>query len=199
MFFMQQSRVKNALLLLITFLKIGLFTFGGGIAMIPLIQNEVVDKKKWITSSEILDIITISESTPGPIAINAATYIGYKVAGIFGSICATIGVIIPSFVIIFIISLFYEQFMQIQFINNIFKGLKVGVIFLLFQAVITLSKNIKKNILSISLFVFALTINILFTVFNVPFSSLSIVLIVLGIIIGIINQSIKDIISRRSK
>lgn len=167
--------------------------------MIPLIQNEVVDKKKWITSSEILDIITISESTPGPIAINAATYIGYKVAGIFGSICATIGVIIPSFVIIFIISLFYEQFMQIQFINNIFKGLKVGVIFLLFQAVITLSKNIKKNILSISLFVFALTINILFTVFNVPFSSLSIVLIVLGIIIGIINQSIKDIISRRSK
>lgn len=167
--------------------------------MIPLIQNEVVDKKKWITSSEILDIITISESTPGPIAINAATYIGYKVAGIFGSICATIGVIIPSFVIIFIISLFYEQFMQIQFIYNIFKGLKVGVIFLLFQAVITLSKNIKKNILSISLFVFALTINILFTVFNVPFSSLSIVLIVLGIIIGIINQSIKDIISRRSK
>ena len=196
---MQQSRVKNALLLLITFLKIGLFTFGGGIAMIPLIQNEVVDKKKWITSSEILDIITISESTPGPIAINAATYIGYKVAGIFGSICATIGVIIPSFVIIFIISLFYEQFMQIQFINNIFKGLKVGVIFLLFQAVITLSKSIKKNILSISLFVFALTINILFTVFNVPFSSISIVLIVLGIIIGIINQSIKDIISRRSK
>ena len=89
--------------------------------------------------------------------------------------------------------------MQIQFIYNIFKGLKVGVIFLLFQAVITLSKNIKKNILSISLFVFALTINILFTVFNVPFSSLSIVLIVLGIIIGIINQSIKDILSRRSK
>ncbi|MGM9873596.1 MAG: chromate transporter [Bacilli bacterium] len=196
---MQDNKLKNAFLLFITFFKIGLFTFGGGIAMIPLIQNEVVEKKKWMRAGEILDVITISESTPGPIAINSATYVGYKVCGVLGSIFATLGVIIPSFTIIFIISLFYEQFIKIAFINNIFKGLKVGVIFLLIQAIISLSKGVKKNIFSLILFVLALTINILFTVFNIPFSSLSIVLIACGLVIGVVKEVINDVNGKKGK
>ena len=87
--------------LFLTFLKIGLFTFGGGYAMISIIENNCVEKKKWITHDEMMDITVIAESTPGPIAINCATFVGYKIAGILGAIAATFGVVAPSFVIIF--------------------------------------------------------------------------------------------------
>ena len=111
------------LILFLTFLKIGAFTFGGGYAMIPIIEDEVTRKRKWITATEILDVIAISESTPGPIAVNTATYVGYKVGGILGSIFATLGLAIPSFVIIFVISFFYKDFMQWKVIAAMFKGL----------------------------------------------------------------------------
>ena len=102
--------------------------------MIPIIQDEVTRKRKWITNEEIFDIIAISETTPGPIAVNTATYIGYKIAGVIGSIVATLGLAIPSFIIIFVISYFYKDFMQWTVIQAAFKGLKVGVVILLITA-----------------------------------------------------------------
>ncbi|MBQ1988903.1 MAG: chromate transporter, partial [Clostridia bacterium] len=98
------DKLKKALQLFLTFFKIGAFTFGGGYAMIPLIQKEVVEEKKWITDDDILEIIAIAESTPGPIAINSATFVGYRVCGFWGSFFSTLGVVLPSFVIILIIS-----------------------------------------------------------------------------------------------
>ena len=174
------------LILFLTFMKIGLFTFGGGYAMIPIIEEEVAKKRKWISEIEILDVIAISETTPGPIAVNAATYVGYKVGGILGSIFATLGLAIPSFVIIFVISFFYKDFMKIKAIVAIFKGLKVGVILLLISAVFKLKKGVKVNLVGIILFVIALSATILFSIFNVGFHYLSLCLILLGIIVGLV-------------
>ena len=154
--------------------------------MIPIIQNEVTRKRKWITDAEILDIIVISETTPGPIAVNTATYVGYKVNGILGSIFATFGLALPSFVIIFVISYFYKDFMQWQVIQAAFKGLKVGVIILLINAVIKLKKNVKFDLISIILFVLTLAIMILSTIFDFGFKYLSLCLILFGLLIGIV-------------
>ena len=106
--------------LFLSMLKIGLFTFGGGYAMIALIENEFVSKKKWIDKEEFLDMVAISESTPGPLAINSATYIGYKTAGVAGAFSATIAVCIPSFVIIYVISLFFDQFLSLEYAQYAF-------------------------------------------------------------------------------
>ena len=173
------------LVLFLTFLKIGAFTFGGGYAMIPIIEDEVTKKRKWISEMEILDVIAISETTPGPIAVNAATYVGYKVSGILGSIVATIGLAIPSFTIIFIISFFYQDFMKWQIIAAMFKGLKVGVILLLLNALFKLKKGVKTNLIGVILFVITLSATLLFSIFNVNFRYLSLCLILLGIIVGI--------------
>ena len=154
--------------------------------MIPIIEEEVAKKRKWISEMEILDVIAISESTPGPIAVNTATYVGYKVGGIAGSIFATLGLAIPSFVIIFVISFFYKDFMQWKPMIAIFKGLKVGVILLLISALFKLKKGVKVNAIGIILFVLALCASIAFTIFNVNFRYLSLCLILLGIIVGIV-------------
>ena len=172
--------------LLLTFLKVGALTFGGGYAMIPIIQEEVTKKKKWISEMEILDIIAISESTPGPIAVNTATYVGYKVSGVIGSIIATFGLAIPSFVIIFVISYFYKDFMQWTVIQAAFKGLKVGVILLLFNAVLKLKKGVKVNLVSIILFVITLSLMVLSAIFDFGFKYLSLCLILFGILVGVI-------------
>ncbi len=174
------------LVLFLTFMKIGAFTFGGGYAMIPIIEEEVAKKRKWISEMEIIDVIAISESTPGPIAVNTATYVGYKVGGILGSIFATLGLVIPSFVIIFVISFFYKDFMQWKPMIAIFKGLKVGVILLLISALFKLKKGLKVNAIGIILFVLALCVSIAFTIFNVNFRYLSLCLILLGIVVGIV-------------
>ena len=158
---------KNAFVLLIelfiSFFKVGLLTFGGGYAMIPIIQKEVVEKRKWMNGNDILDILAISESTPGPIAVNSATYVGYKVMGFWGSLVATIGLAIPSFIIIFVISLFYEKFLSFHVVNAIFKGVKVGVIILLILAVIKLKKNVEVNTLGLVLFTITLVGMLLLT------------------------------------
>lgn len=161
--------------------------------MIPIIQDEVSHKKKWIKDSEIIDIIAISESTPGPIAINAATYVGYKVAGILGSIFATLGLIIPSFAIIFVISYFYKDFMAIKAFQAIFKGLKIGVVILLFNAFIKLSKGVKLNLFSFILFIIGLTVMILANCLPNSFNYWSLSLIAFGILCGIFSV----IISRK--
>ncbi len=117
-----------------TFFKIGGFTFGGGYAMIPLIQTETVDKKGWITQEDILEIVAIAESTPGPIAINSATFVGYRVAGVLGSMCATLGVVLPSFVIIYLLSFVLRQFQDLQAVKYAFVGIRAGVLALLFKS-----------------------------------------------------------------
>lgn len=182
----KESLFYKLLILFLTFMKIGAFTFGGGYAMIPIIEEEVTKKRKWITEMEIMDILAISESTPGPIAVNTATYVGYKVAGISGGILATIGLTIPSFVIIFVISFFYKDFMQWPVIQAMFKGLKIGVIILLFSAVLKLKKGVKVNFIGTLLFVIALTLMLVFSFIDTGFKYLSLCLILLGIITGIV-------------
>ena len=125
--------MKHLFELFIMFFKIGLFTFGGGYAMISQIKEIIVEKKKWITEEELLEIITIAESTPGPIAINMATYIGYKRKKVLGSLFSTLGVVLPSFIIIFIISLFIEEFMSFKIVKYAFVGINVGVSFLIIK------------------------------------------------------------------
>ena len=118
------------LLLFLSMLKIGCFAFGGGYAIIALLENEFVSKRKWIDHDEFLDVVAIAESTPGPIAINVATYIGYKLKGVWGAIVATIGMCVPSFVIMFLVSLFYKQFMEIKLVAAAFKGIQICVFFI---------------------------------------------------------------------
>ena len=182
----KDSYLFKLLILFLTFMKIGVFTFGGGYAMIPIIEEEVTKKRKWITELEIMDVLAISESTPGPIAVNTATYVGYRVAGIPGSIFATLGLAIPSFVIIFVISFFYQDFMKWPVIAAMFKGLKIGVIILLFSAVIRLKKGVKVSLVSVILFVTTLSLMLIFSFIDTGFKYLSLSLILLGIITGIV-------------
>lgn len=120
--------------LFFTFFKIGLFTFGGGYAMIALLEEEFIQRRRWLDKDEFLDMTAIAESTPGPVAINSATYLGYKLAGVPGAATATVAVCLPSFLIIYAISLFFEQFTQLTVIANAFKGIQVCVIYLIFSA-----------------------------------------------------------------
>ena len=128
-----------------TFFKIGAFTFGGGYAMIPLIQKEAVEKKGWVTDDDILEIIAIAESTPGPIAINSATFVGYRTCGFWGAACATFGVVLPSFVIILLISYILREFQQIKAVQYAFNGIRAGVVALLFKALWGMYKKSPKG------------------------------------------------------
>ena len=128
-----------------TFFKIGAFTFGGGIAMIPLIQKEASEKNKWVTDDDILEIVAIAESTPGPIAINSATFVGYRAAGILGSVAATLGVVLPSFVIILALSFVLTQFQQLTAVQYAFTGIRAGVLALLCNSLWTMYKKSSKG------------------------------------------------------
>ena len=128
-----------------SFFKIGAFTFGGGYAMIPLIQNEAVEKRGWVTDDDILEVIAIAESTPGPIAINSATFVGYRAAGVLGSACATLGVVLPSFVIILLISFVLKQFQDIRAVQYAFQGIRAGVLALLCKSLWTMYKKSPKG------------------------------------------------------
>ena len=141
-----ENKFKRALKLFITFFKIGAFTFGGGYAMIPLIEREIVDNKKWITDDDILEIIAISESTPGPIAINSATFVGYRVCGFWGSFFSTLGVVLPSFIIILIISRVLTEFQDITAVKYAFGGIRAAVLALLIKALVNMYKKCPKGI-----------------------------------------------------
>jgi chromate transporter len=130
------------------FFKIGAFTFGGGYAMIPLISRETVEDKKWISDQDILDIVAIAESTPGPIAINSATFVGYKVAGVLGAFFATLGTVLPSFTIILLISFVLEQFESLTVVKYAFEGIRAGVLALVVKALWTMYKKCPKNLIS---------------------------------------------------
>ena len=134
--------------LFLTFMKIGAFTFGGGYAMIPLIQKEICENKKWLNEKEISDIVAISESTPGPIAINAATFVGYHTAGFPGACMATLGVVLPSFLIISLISLVLTQFQSIKAVRYAFMGIRAAVLALILKALWMMFKSTKKKAIS---------------------------------------------------
>ena len=165
--------------LFLEFFKIGLFTFGGGLSMLPFIEKAVVEKNKWMTDEEMIDMLAISESTPGPIAINCATFVGYKVGKIRGGIMATLGVVLPSFIIICIISLFYEKFLEVEVIRWAFLGIKAGVAALILNAGIKVFKKSDHNLFSIAIMLLALEIA-LFTSIHTVF------VIIFGLVVGVV-------------
>ena len=164
--------------LFLTFAKIGLFTFGGGYAMIGIFENICVETKKWISHDDMMNITVIAESTPGPIAINCATFIGYKQAGITGSVIATFGVVLPSFVIIFLVSLCLDNFMELTFIANAFKGIKVGVGIIIVNAAMNMIKKMssKKKKFPGIVMLCSFGIMVLVNLFSWNFSTISLML-----------------------
>lgn len=178
------KKFKNLLKLFWTMFKIGLFTFGGGYAMVAIIEREIVEKRKYIGQEEFLDLIAIAESTPGPIAVNSATYIGYKLGGVLGSFFATLGVVLPSFLIIFIISFFYEKFLALEYVSYAFKGIQVCVAFLIISAGIKMLKGLKKNLFNVIMFISTLVLMLVIKIFDLPISSIYLILV--GGLIGVI-------------
>lgn len=160
------NKPKKIVELFITFLKIGAFTFGGGYAMISLIQSEISENKGWISSDDILDVVAIAESTPGPIAINAATFVGYKVCGVLGAFCATLGVILPSFAIITVISFFLDKFESFKPVRYAFGGIRVGVLVLILKALVSMYTKYKKDLFAYIIMAFSF-IGTAFFSFNV--------------------------------
>lgn len=143
---MKENKLKTCLKLFLTFFKIGALTFGGGLAMIPFMERETYEKNHWIEKEDLLDIVTISESTPGPIAINAATFIGYKTAGVFGSVCATLGVVLPSFLIILLLSFCLEYVVDRNPVKYALWGIRAGVLALIAKSFVSLFKQLKKDV-----------------------------------------------------
>ncbi len=183
------KRIKESLSLFLIFFKIGLFTFGGGLAMISLIEREFSIKRAWIDKEELVDMIAISESTPGPLAINMATYVGNKIGGILGSILATIGVVFPSFVIILLISLVLDQVMEYEVVKHAFLGINCAVGILILLSGISLLKTLPKRIESIIMFFLALVSTVCILFFSIDFSTIYLILI--GATIGLISYVLK--------
>ena len=163
--------------LFLTFAKIGLFTFGGGYAMLSMIENNCVEHKKWITHNEMMNVTVIAESTPGPIAINCATFTGYKKAGLIGAMAATLGMVIPSFVVIYLISMFLDNFLELAIITNAFKGIKIAVGILILDAAITMIKKMHKKKLPRTIVVCSCIAMLCINIFAWNFSSISLMLI----------------------
>ena len=163
--------------LFLTFAKIGLFTFGGGYAMISLIENSCVEKKGWFTHDEMMNVTVIAESTPGPIAINCATFVGYKQKGMFGAIAATIGMVLPSFCIIFLISMFLDNFLEIAWIAHAFMGIKIAVGILILDAAIKMIRKMQKKPIPLTSMACAFLAMLLIDIFALHVSSITLMLI----------------------
>lgn len=183
------DKMKRAWELFLVFFKIGAFTFGGGYAMIPLIQKETVETKGWITDEDILEIVAIAESTPGPIAINSATFVGYKVCGVLGSFLATLGVVLPSFAVILAISYVLKGLQNFKAVQYAFNGIRAGVLALIIKALWSMYKQCSKGAISYILMAAAFIITAFFDV-NVLF-------VIIGCaIFGLVSSLI---ISRRAE
>ena len=163
--------------LFLTFAKIGLFTFGGGYAMISLIENSCVEKKGWITHDEMMNVTVIAESTPGPIAINCATFVGYRQKGLIGAAVATVGMVFPSFCIIFLISLLLDNFLEIAWIANAFKGIKIAVGILILDAAIKMIKKMQKKPIPLTIMTCAFLAMLVIDIFALHVSSITLMLI----------------------
>lgn len=183
--------MKKCLELFLTMFKIGLFTFGGGYAMIALLENEFVSKKKWLEQDEFLDMVAISESTPGPIAANMATYIGYKRAGFFGSLWSTVGVALPSLIIIYIISLFLDAFLTLSIVESAFKGIRVCVVYLIISAGIKMLLKLKKNVLSTIILLVTIVCMLAFSALAVSFSTIFYIIVagMLGLLVYLVGNA----------
>ena len=184
-----KEKLKASLHLFMCFFRIGAFTFGGGYAMIPLIQTEVVEKKKWITDKDILDIIAISESTPGPISINAATFIGYKVCGFWGAFFSTFGLVLPSVVIISLLSMVLGLVENNKIVQYAFNGIRAGVLALIIKALISMYKQCPKNLFSYIVLALAFLV---VAIFNI-----NVIYVVIGCgVIGLVHSLI---VTRRNE
>ena len=171
--------------LFLTFAKIGLFTFGGGYAMISLIDHSCVEKKRWISHDEMMDITVIAESTPGPIAINCATYVGYKQKGLVGALAATVGIVLPSFCIIFLVSAFLDGFLEIVWVAHAFMGIKIAVGILILDAAVKMICKMPKKPFLLAIMGGSFCGMMLINIFAVRISSITLMLIA-----GIMSLSI---------
>ena len=171
--------------LFLTFAKIGLFTFGGGYAMIAMIENNCVERKRWITHDEMMNITVIAESTPGPIAINCATFTGYKKAGFIGALAATLGIVTPSFAVIYLISMFLDNFLELTLIANAFKGIKIAVGLLILDAAFTMMKKMQKKRMPRLIMACSCIAMLCINIFSLKFSSISLMLIA-----GVVSLSV---------
>ena len=181
--------MKKYIDLFLTMLRIGLFTFGGGYALISLLEHEFVEKKRYIEKDEFLDMVAIAESTPGPIAINAATYLGYKRSGGVGAFMATVGVILPSFLIIFAISLFFDAFLSFTLVAYAFRGIQVCVIYLILSAGLKMLKSMKKTVFSVCIVSVVSLCMVTFSLFAIRFSTILYILICgcIGLFVYLLN------------
>ncbi|MBR5817034.1 MAG: chromate transporter [Clostridia bacterium] len=191
------KKLKEFFVLFFSMLKIGLFTFGGGYAMISLLDRECVERRKWLSSDEFVDLVTIAESTPGPIAINCATYVGYKHSGVLGAVGATLGMCTPSFVIIYIISLFFDSFLSIGWVAEAFRGIQACVIFLILSAGIKMLRKMKKSAFNITIAALTFLSMVILSLFAVGFSSIFYILISGGI--GLLIFAIKHFNGARGR
>ena len=174
---------KKLLEIFFTFFKIGAFTFGGGYAMIPVIEDICVEKKQWITTEDMVNVTVIAESTPGPIAINCATFVGFKQAKFWGAVAATLGVVMPSFIIIYIISLFFNNLLEFPIVTNAFRGIKIGVGLLIVNAGINMGKKIPRK--PLQMIILAVSIALMLTASFLSWNISTIVMIVAAGAIGL--------------
>ena len=191
----EKNSLKNLLNLFLAFFKLGIFAIGGGPTMLTLLQGELVEKKGWLSNDELMEMTAIAESTPGPIAINLATYLGYKRGGFFGALFSTLGVVITPFTLMFVISLFLEKFLSFEAVKYAFMGVKVGVVFLLLKVSITLIKSLKKDWFGITLLSVVTVAMVIITILAVKFSAIYFILMgaVLGLLVyGIIPKKRRD-------
>lgn len=184
--------MKEIFELLFTFFKIGLFTFGGGYAMIPMIEGICVEKKGWISHEDMMNITVVAESTPGPVAVNCATFVGYKKKGFIGACAATLGVIIPSFIVIYIIANFLDNFLEIGGVASAFKAIKLAVGILIFDAALRMLKKLPKSTASWVIFIVSTVVTLYISFFSVNFSSIAMILIagVTGLLISLFKGNL---------
>ena len=162
--------------LFLTFFRIGLFTFGGGYAMISVIEHTCVEKKQWITHEDLVNVTVIAESTPGPVAINCATFVGYKQKGFLGAVAATLGVVLPSFLIIWVISMFLDRFLEISWVASAFRGIRIAVGLLILDVGIRMAKKMPRTALRIAILACALVLTLLSLVLGWKISTIVLLL-----------------------
>lgn len=191
------TKVRKLLQLSITMLKIGLFTFGGGYAMIALLENELVQRRGWLTKEQFLDTVAVTSSAPGSVAVNAATFVGYRIAGIAGAAVATGSVCLPSFVILYLISLFFDAFLSLTMVQYAFRGIQACVVYLILTAGIRMLHSMEKNAMSIAVFAAVALCMIAFSLLSVSFSTVYYIL--LSGAIGVILYTIRAVHRREGE
>ena len=173
--------MRKLIELFLTFARIGMFTFGGGYAMISMIDHTCVERKKWISHEELMDMTVVAESTPGPIAINCATFTGYKIAGFPGAVAATLGMVVPSLMIIYVISVFMEDFLALTFVANAFQGIRIAVGIIIVEAALNMIRKMKKRPLSVVILVCGCVAMLAINIFSLNFSSIRLMILAAGV------------------